>query len=170
MLSPWYTLGDAGAITPVSFQLLIDELCWGRYRGQQLPASLQLLLLPSNGSPPPTDPPLHQPLASPPPPSTPTDTGDGARNSGKEGTPIQNPRPIQRLRLQQGENTRGILRNVPLPVVNGGIFCKRWHLGMTCFSGCPRSRSHVHPPLATVDTVASHLGAERAAAAAAGVG
>ena len=103
-----------------------------------------------------------------PPPGTPKDTGDSSCNLGRDGSPIQNPRPIQRIRLQQGENTRGVLRNVPLPVVNGGVFCKRWHLGMTCFSGCPRARSHVHPPLATVDTVASHLGVERAAAVAAG--
>lgn len=162
-------LGDAGAVTPVSFQLLIDELRWGRYRGQQLPASLQLLLLPSNGSPAASDPPLHQPPAATPPPSTPVDSGDGGRQN-REGTPVQNPRPIQRLRLQPGENTRGILRNISLPVVNGGVFCKRWHLGMTCFSNCQRVRSHVHPPLATVDTVASHLGVERAAAAAAGAG
>ena len=37
------------SVTPVSFQLLIDEFLWGRYKGQQLPASLQLLLLPSAG-------------------------------------------------------------------------------------------------------------------------
>lgn len=45
------TMDDPRLITPVSFQLLVDELRWGCYRGQQLLASLQLLLLPSNRSP-----------------------------------------------------------------------------------------------------------------------
>ena len=39
-------MGEPGAVTPVSFGFLIDELRWGRYKGQQLPASLQILFLP----------------------------------------------------------------------------------------------------------------------------
>ena len=43
---------NSGAVTPISFQLLINEICWGRYKCQQLPISLQLLLLPCTGLPP----------------------------------------------------------------------------------------------------------------------
>ena len=39
-------IGEPGAVTPVFFGFLIDELRWGRYKGQQLPASLQILFLP----------------------------------------------------------------------------------------------------------------------------
>ena len=42
-------LGDPGAWTPVSFQMLSDKLTWGQYIGQLLPATLQLLLLLANG-------------------------------------------------------------------------------------------------------------------------
>ena len=41
-------MGDPGYITPVSFAMLLDELTWGRYRGQPLPASLHFLLHPAN--------------------------------------------------------------------------------------------------------------------------
>ena len=160
-------VGDPGAVTPVSFQLLVDELRWGRYKGQQLPASLQLLLLPNNGSPPPsTDDPIG------PAPQVPDTPGDGGANRppGREGNPIQNPWPINRLRLRAGENTRGVLRNAAaLPTVNEGVFCKRWHLGMSCFTGCPRVKSHVHPPASVIDSVATALATERRAAAAAAV-
>ena len=158
------TLDDPGAVTPVSFQLLVDELRWGRYRGQSLPASLQLLLGPDNRHPVPT-------LI---PADLPTPTGEPAegdqspptnRGQSREGDPVANPRPIQRLRLKVGENTRGILRSTSLPAVNNSIFYKRWHLGMTCFTCCPRALSHVHPPPAVVDTVATALVAERKAAA-----
>ena len=42
-------LGDPGTRTPVSFQMLLDDLTWGHYMGQPLPATLQLLFLPANG-------------------------------------------------------------------------------------------------------------------------
>ena len=160
------TLNDPGAVTPVSFQLLVDELRWGRYRGQSLPASLQSLLGPDA---PPSFPTLI-------PEDAPTPTGDPvnggprqAANQGqsREGNPVANPRPIQRLQLRVGENTRGVLRSTALPAINNSTFCKRWHLGMTCFTGCPRVLSHVHPPMAVVDTVAMALAAERTAATAA---
>ena len=41
-------MGDPRGITPVSFAMLLDELTWGRYRDQPLPASLQSLLHPAN--------------------------------------------------------------------------------------------------------------------------
>ena len=153
------TLFEPGSVTPASFQLLVDELRWGRYRGQSLPASLQVLLRPDTRS-------IIPPLVTEE--ATPADLGQThTPTQSREGTPVANPRPVQRLRLRQGENTRGVLRSVALPTVNNSTFCKRWHLGMTCFSGCPRALSHVHPPVAVVDTVAAALAAERAAAAAA---
>ena len=160
-------LGSEGAATDVSFQLLVDELKWGRYHGQALPASLQVLLLPS--------PPLRQP--APPAQPAPAPSGPqvplsplpphGERRPGRKGTPVQNPRPIQRLHLRVGENTRGVLRGVVLPAINGCVLCKRWHLGMTCFEGFPRAASHAHPQTAVVDIVASALSAERAASSSA---
>ena len=41
-------MGDPRGITPVSFVMLFNELTWGRYHGQPLPASLQSLLHPAN--------------------------------------------------------------------------------------------------------------------------
>jgi len=162
-------MGEPGAVTPVSFSFLLDELRWGRYKGQQLPASLQILFLPPRAGFTPLDtlaiaPASELPLAGERPPPG----GDrGGDRRDREGSPVPNPRPIQRLRLKAGENTRGVLRDTALPTVNGCVFCKRWHLGMSCFANCPRAASHVHPPLAVVDTVAAALAAARTAAAAA---
>ena len=69
--------------------------------------------------------------------------------------------------LRQAKTPGGVLRDTALPTVNGCVFCKRWHLAMSCFTGCPRAASHVHPPPAVVNTVASALTASRAAAVAA---
>ena len=158
-------MGEPGAVTPVSFAFLIDELRWGRYKGQPLPASLQVLFLPGN-SPAPSESFVPLEIASEQE-QTPQGGDRGGDRREREGSPIPNPRPIQRLRLKAGENTRGVLRDTALPTVNGCVFCKRWHLGMSCFTGCPRAASHVHPPLAVVDTVSLALTTARAAAAAA---
>ena len=80
-------LGDPGRHTPVSFTMLLDELTWGRYRGQPLPVSLQTLLLPS--STPPTTP--SQPQSTPPdtdgtpPGSNLTNTPSLGRGLGRPG-------------------------------------------------------------------------------------
>ena len=151
-------IGDPGGRTPVSFAMLLDELTWGRYRGQPLPASLQTLL---PATTPPTAPPQPQPT---PPDTAETPPGLG-RGAGREGDPIANPRPIPSLRLLPGENTRDSLRYTSLPTLNGCTFCKLWHLGMSCWTRCQRAASHKHPSRATIDTVAAALVAERAAAA-----
>ena len=78
---------------------------------------------------------------------------------------VANPRPIQRLRLLPGENTRGMCREVAFPTLGGVTFCKRWHLGHTCFRDCPRRASHTHPPVAIVDTVAALMEEDRTARA-----
>ena len=107
-------LGNRGGRTPVSFTMLLDELTWGRYHGQPLPASLQSLLLPSNNpvlQPPPTPP---DTAGTPPGIDLPTTPGQG-RIAGREGDPVANPRPIPRLRLLPGENTWDALRRTPLP-------------------------------------------------------
>ena len=158
--------GDPGAVTPVLFQLLVEKLRWGRYKGQQLPASLQLLLLPSNGpSPPSKDAPVGLVLEFP------GNGGDGGggRPPGREGNNIWNPRHIQRLKLRADKNTRGLFCNTALPTVNGCVFYKCWHLGMSCFSGCSHVSYHVLPPAAMIDTVATILATERTAATAAAV-
>ena len=166
--------GDPGARTPCSFQFIIAELDHGRYAGLQLPASLQGLLsvrarrwalaVPSTLSP---DPQIRY---------EPTD--DGNNNQGRRGAlvaprgcqhkdrireAIANQRPIQRLRLLLGENTRGMCREVALPTLGGVAFCKRWHLGYTCFGYCPRAALHIHPPVAVVDEVAAAMTVERTA-------
>ena len=111
-------------MTPVSFQLLIDELRWGRYKGQQLPASLQLLLLPSAGltSVGSTNPVNLVPES---PGNEGSGGGSGPLGYEQEGTSIRNPRPIQCLKLLTGENTRGALRIFTLPMINSCVFYKR---------------------------------------------
>ena len=161
-------LGDPGGRTPISFAMLLDELTWGRYRGQPLPASLQSLLLPSSTPSTLASPPQSTPdtAGTPPGSDTPNTPGLG-RVAGREGDPITNRRPIARLRLLPGENTRDALRRATLPTMNSCTFCKRWHLGMSCWSRCARVASHRHPPNAVIDTVAGALVTERAATAAA---
>ena len=61
---------------------------------------------------------------------------------------------------------RGALRDVTLPTVGGCVFCKRWHLGGSCFTYCPRVGSRVYPPASTIDMVESTLTVERIATAA----
>ena len=78
-------VSDPIVATSVSFQLLIDKLRWGRYKGQQLPASLQVLLLPGNGSPPPSNDAQVGPIPDSP------DNGGGGHPPGREGNPVQNP-------------------------------------------------------------------------------
>ena len=155
-------LGDPGRRTPVSFTMLLDELTWGRYRGQPLPASLQSPLHPANTlttNPNRANPSTPASAPSPPPPNPPAQ----GRGSGRDGDTIANPRPIPCLRLLPGENTRDALRSTPLLTVNGCTFCKCWHLGMLCWSQCARVASHVPPPNTTINTVAAALTVERAA-------
>ena len=152
-----------GAATPVSFALLRDELTWGRYAGPQLPANLQSLLSGPNELTPPPDTPTETPSGPVIPSRAGGPPGGTPRGNGHDGDPVPNLRPIQRLRLLPGENTRGVLRNVTLPTINGCVLCKRFHLDLMCYTGCIRARYHVHPPVTVVDFVASALTAERAA-------
>ena len=69
------------------------------------------------------------------------------RGGGDGGDPCPNPHPIQRLRLLLGENTPGVC------ILGGAAFCKRWHLGFSCFSKCPWKGSHIHPSVVVVDKV-----------------
>ena len=85
------------------------------------------------------------------------------RREERGGQVVSNPRPIQRLSLLPGENTRGICREVALPTLGGVAFCKMWNLGYGCFGDCPQAASHIHPPVSVVDEVAAELTAERAA-------
>ena len=153
---------DPGGRTPVSFSMLLDELTWGRYRGQPLPASLQTLL-PLTPTPPNTTPPD---TGGTPPGNNPQTTPGQGRTGGREGDPVTNPRPIPRLRLLQWENTRDILRRTALPTMNGCTFCKRWHLGMSCWTQCARAASHRNPSNTVANTIAAALVTERTAAAA----
>ena len=70
----------------------------------------------------------------------------GRRREDRGEQAVSNPRPIQRMHLLPGENTRDICREVSLPTLGGVAFCKRWHLGYGCFEDCPRAASHIHPP------------------------
>ena len=146
----------------MSFAHLRDEITWGRYVGPSLPASLQCLLNPPGPNPTPTsdDAITRNPGRAPGSDRIP---GRATGSDRRDGDQVPNLRPIQRLRLLPSENTRGVLRNTPLPTINGSVFCKRFHLGMVCFAGCPRAASHVHPAIDVVDAVASALTAERAA-------
>ena len=162
-------MGDSGGITPVSFAMLLDELTWGWYRSQSLPASLQSLLHPANTlHTTPTLTSIANPAVAPDPPPIDSQNAQG-RGAARDGDPITNPRPIPRLHIHlvQGKNTRDTLCSTPLPTVNGCTFCKHWHLGMSCWTRCARVASHVPPPNAIVNTVAAALIAERARAAAA---
>ena len=87
----------------------------------------------------------------------------GRRRNEGTGEVIPNPRPIQCLRILSGENTREICRYVDLPTLGGVAFCKRCHMGYTCFGDGPRAASNLHPAGAIVDEVATVMAADRAA-------
>ena len=118
-------MGDPGARTPASFQILVNKLRWSRYRRQPLSPSLQSFLSPScHIAPPPLVTSLHNVTQGRNP------GVEVGRGIGREGNPIQNPRPIQRIQLRAGGNTRGALRNVVFPtIIKGCVFCKCWYLG-----------------------------------------
>ena len=80
----------------------------------------------------------------------------------REGTPLTNPARISVLTLRAGENTRDVLSNMALPTLGGSMWCKRWHHGGRCFSGCDRRGSHIPPTAAALATVAATLKIERA--------
>ena len=164
------TAGDIdapGAIIPVSFEYLRTELTWGRYTGTPLPASLQSLIPPPGGITPRA--PALQVVPQEPAPLVPTIPGrpgvPGSRNGGRDGAVVINARPIPRFALLPTENTRGVLRSATLPSMHGSVFCKRFHLGLTCYANCPRAASHCHPTIAIVDEVSAALVSERSAAA-----
>ena len=85
------------------------------------------------------------------------------RREDRSKATIANPRPIHRLCLLPGENTRGICREIAFPTLRGVAFCKRWNLGYACFGDCPRAASRIHLPVSVVDEVAAAMTAERAA-------
>ena len=151
------TAGDIntpGAITPVSFDYLRTKLTWGRYTGSPLPASLQSL------TPPPGDgiaPRIEDPV-NPPDLPVPIIPDPGPRNGGRDGAVVINARPIPCFALLPTENIRGVLRATALPSINGCVFCKRFHLGLTCFANYPRAASHHHPTInAVIDQVSAAL-------------
>ena len=132
-------MGDPRGITPVSFAMLLDELTWGRYRSQPLLVSLQSLLHPTNA------PRVHAANNIATPAVAPTLARVNPQNAqgcgaARDGDPIANPTPKPHICLLQGENTRDTMRSTPLPTINGCTFCKRWHLGMSCWRGVPKWR------------------------------
>ena len=93
----------------------------------------------------------------------------GRRRNYRDGEVVPNPRPIQRLRIFSGENMRGMCRDVALPTLGGFAFCKRRHMGHTCFGDFSQADSHLHPTGAVVHEVAAAMAeyiAARAASAA----
>ena len=80
----------------------------------------------------------------------------------REGTPLTNPARVSVLTLRAGENTQDVLRKVALPKIGGSVWCKRWHHGGRCFSGCDRRGSHIPPTAASLATVTAALKIERA--------
>ena len=160
-------MGDHGGITLVSFAMLLDKLTWGQYLVQPLPVSLQSLLHPANA--PCTTHTVNN-IATPSvvPASARVDSQNAqGRGATRDGDPITNPAPIPHLHLLQGKNTGDTLCSSPLPTINRCTFCKRWHLGMTCWTRCARVASHVPPTNSIVNKAAAALTAERAGAAAA---
>ena len=65
----------------------------------------------------------------------------GRRRNDCNNEVITNPRPIERLCIVSGVNTRGVYRAVALPNLGGFAFYKRWHMGYTCF-GIACGRTH----------------------------
>ena len=165
--------GYPGSVTPVYFQYLIDELGHGWHTGRALPRSVQDLLTVRAGR--------HVALveaAAHPPPAPWTidvDGRSGGGSSGGGGVIVTKGRrwndatgrsphnhPIQRLHIPSGDNTQGMCRDVALPTLGGIAFCKRWHMGYTCFGDCPQAASHHHPVEDIVDKVAAAMEADRA--------
>ena len=158
----------------MSFRYLIDELDHGRYTGRALPRSLHDLLTVCAGQCAALA--LVAALPLPAPRTIDVDYRSGGRGSGggrvivprgwrrndRDGEVIPNPRPIQHLWILIGENTRGVCRDVALPTLAGVAFCKRWHMGYTCFGDCPQAASHHHPVEDIVDKVAAAMEADRA--------
>ena len=163
---------ELGARIPVSFRYLTDELDHGRYTGRALPRSLHELLTVCAGK----CAALTLVAALPPPAPRPIDVdgragGDGGggvillrggRRNDHNVKVILNPRPIQRLWILIGENTRGVCLDVALPTLGGIAFCKRWHIGYTCFGIFPRAASHHHPAGDIVDKVAAAMEVDQA--------
>ena len=87
----------------------------------------------------------------------------GRRRNDCNKEVIPNPRPIKRLCILSGENMQGMRRDVALPILDGVAFCKRWHMGNTCFGDFPRAVSHLHPMGDIVDEVAEAIVADQAA-------
>ena len=56
-----------------------------------------------------------------------------------------------------------------LPTLGGVDFCKRWHMGYTCFGDFPWAASHLHPAGAILDEVAATMATDRAARSASAV-
>ena len=81
---------------------------------------------------------------------------------GQEGTPLTKPARISVLTLQSGENTCDVLRNVDLPSLGGSLWCKCWHHGGRCFSGCDRKGNHIPPTAVALATVITALKIEHA--------
>ena len=157
-------LGDPGAQTPVSFQMLLYELTWGCYRGQPFPPSLQQLLFPTDGKG------KHTPTPAPllPRDDNPRDADQGQGN-GRDSEFMAKYIPIVRLSILPGKNTQDYLRNKALSIVSWFTFCKCWHLGMSYFSQYAQVASHLYLLHATLDTVIGALTAERVVAAMAAV-
>ena len=82
----------------------------------------------------------------------------GRRQNDYDGEVITNPCLIQRLCILSGENTLG----VALPTLGVVAFCKRWHMGYTCFGDYPRAASHLHLVEAIVDEVEAVMATDRA--------
>ena len=86
----------------------------------------------------------------------------GVACQSREGTPLTNPARISVLPLRADDNTRDVLSNVDLPTLGGSVWCKRWHRGGRCFSGCDRKGSHIPPTAAALETVTDALKLEQA--------
>ena len=81
----------------------------------------------------------------------------GQSLGGTDGDPCPNACPIQRLRLLLRENTQGVCQNAALPILGGVEFCKRWHMGLSCFREFPKKGSHVQPSVAVVEKFAQAM-------------
>ena len=86
----------------------------------------------------------------------------GVVSQGWKGTPLTNSAHISILTLRAGENTHDVLRNVAIPTLGVSVWCKCWHHGGRCFSGCDRRGSNIPPTAAALATVTAYLKIERA--------
>ena len=93
-----------------------------------------------------------------------TNTADASSvaSQGQEGTSLTKPARISVLTLRVGEKTHNVLRNVALPTLGGSVWCKRWHHGGHCLSGCDSKGSHIPPTAAALAKVTATLKIERA--------